>query len=375
MNITVAGTNAQLTSSRAATTTKPEAAPETESGTAEETSVSSQDQAEGNVLTKGLRWLDEYTRPRAHTGGNFEKASLFQAAFQGGTEGFYLWGLPGVAAGAGSAMTGVLVQNKTNSQLAGLITGTAVGAATGFVIAQITGNPMAIANGAVLGLFQTVRAHGESRVRDAGGNATMISAGLAGLGISGPTKIGGGLGAVAGVRIGDKLAQTEFLKDKPGLQKVVTASVGAASGAAAGAALAAIFNPPVGMATVIGLSAAAGAVGPFFGPRFSQFFRNLAEDLGKGVEKLLPGDKELGSKTRNAVGSLPASFIKEGIRGFQYSDGGLAGFILGGVMESVQQAQIALFSKDEAGEGTPAPEGQEPLEASAPAEAPEEKAA
>lgn len=318
--------------------------------------------SDGGVLSplkKGIKWLDDYTSPRPHTAGNFNGASLFQAAFQGGTEGFYLWGLPGAAAGAASALGGATAQNKSGSQILGLVTGTGVGAAAGYVIGLYTGNPGAVANGALLGLFQTIRAHGESRVRDSGGNATMISA----FGVDGPAKLGGGLGAVAGVRLGSQLAETEFLKDKPKMQKLVTAVIGGATGAAAGAVLAQVFNPPGGLATIMAYSAAAGAAGPFIGPRFSQFFRNLAEDIGKGIEKVLP--TEVDEKKRNALGSLPASFIKEGIRGYQYSDGGLSGFVLGGIMETVQQAQIALFAKEEK------PDGDDPPGPAKPAEPPQ----
>lgn len=363
-----------------------------------------------SLVRKAIGWLDDYTKPRTHTAGNFSEASKFQAAFQGGTEGFYLWGLPGVVAGAGSATLGTIVQNKSGSQILGVITGTAVGAAAGYVISLVTGDLTAVPTTAVLGLFQTVRAHGKSEVRDSGGNATMISAGLAGAGIPGLSKIGGGLGAVTAVRLKEKLEKIEYLKDKPKLMKAIQAAVGAVSGAASGVILSTLFSPPVGLATVIGFSAAAGAVGPFFGPRFSQFFRNVAEDAGKGAQKIyekiknsadtvknkaltvlggagtgaavtaglaaafslpvaLPivlavgavagagggawlyknaksGD-ELAPATRNAVGSLPASVLKEGVRGYQYSGGSLSGFVLCGIMETVQQAQIALCAKPE----------------------------
>jgi len=286
------------------------------------------------VLGKAIQWLDDYTSPRPNTGGNFKKASYFQAAFQGGSEGFYLMGLPGIAAGASSALTGAFVQNKTGSQVAGLAAGTAVGAALGAGVGALTGLPlqnMALVGGLV-GSFQTIRAHGESKIRDSGGNATMVSAFF----VPGPAKVAGGIGAAMGARMQSRWSQ---------------ALVGAATGAALGGALAAVGYAPVSVATAALGSALAGAVGPFIGPRFSQFFRNLAEDLGNGVSKLLVKtglvDEPLEAKKANAVGSLPASFIKEGMRGFQLSDGGLAGFVVGGLMETAQQAQIALFSKTE----------------------------
>ena len=133
--------------------------------------------------------------------------------------------------------------------------------------------------------------------------------------------------------------------------KFQQAVVGAATGAALGAGLAAIGYAPVSLAMAALGSGLAGAVGPFIGPRFSQFFRNLADDIGSGVATLLYKtgilDKPLEDKAANAIGSVPAAFVKEGMRGFQLSDGGLMGFVVGGLMESAQQAQIALFSKKE----------------------------
>jgi len=38
------------------------------------------------------------------------------------------------------------------------------------------------------------------------------------------------------------------------------------------------------------------------------------------------------------------------MQNFQMSDGGLWGFIIGGLMETVQQAHIALFSSKEKGQ-------------------------
>lgn len=304
------------------------------------------EEPKSGLIGRAIQWLDDYTSPRENTGGNFKQASYFQAAFQGGSEGFYLMGLPGIAAGASSALTGAFVQNKTGSELAGLAAGTSVGAALGAAVGHVTGVPLfgATMVGALVGSFQTIRAHGESKIRDSGGNATMVSAFF----IPGPAKVAGGIGAAMGARMDNKVHQ---------------ALVGAATGAALGAGLAAIGYAPVSVATAAIGSGLAGAVGPFIGPRFSQFFRNLADDIGTGVSKLLVKtgvlDKPLEDKTANAVGSVPAAFIKEGMRGFQLSDGGLMGFVVGGLMESAQQAQIALFSKKES-EGEKPPEENPP---------------
>lgn len=300
---------------------------------------------EPGPIGKAIRWLDDYTKPRADTAGNFKQASYFQAAFQGGSEGFYLMGPAGIAAGGASAITGAFVQNKTGSQVAGLAAGTAVGAGLGAAVGALTGMPLfgAAMVGGLVGSFQTIRAHGESKIRDSGGNATMISAFF----VPGPAKVAGGIGAAMGARMESKWAQ---------------ALVGGASGAALGAGLAAIGYAPVSIATAALGSALAGAAGPFIGPRFSQFFRNLAQDAGRGISNLLVKsgivEKPLDDKKAGVLGSVPAAFLKEGMRGFQLSDGGLSGFVVGGLMESVQQAQIALFSKkeDQLGEKPPTPQ-------------------
>lgn len=288
-----------------------------------------------DTLKAGIRWLDDYTSPRPHTAGNFAKASYFQSALQGGTEGFYLLGLPGVLTGAGSAMLGVCLDRATRGRKwvsipAGAVAGAAGSAAVAALVGGPMGIPAAAIAGGLLGAFQTFRADARSAVRDAGGNATMISAAF----LPGPAKMAGGLGAAVGAQ----------LKSRP-----LKALVGAATGAALGAGLAAVGFAPVGVATAAAGSALAGALGPFVGPRFSQFFRNLSEDLGKGAEKLAHRlgwtHGNLDEKVRNAAGSVPSSFVKEGLRGFLFSDGSPVSFLLGGVMESLQQAHIMLFQE------------------------------
>ncbi|MEW6280278.1 MAG: hypothetical protein AB1758_16740 [Candidatus Eremiobacterota bacterium] len=285
-----------------------------------------------NPIKRAVRWLDEYTSPRANTAGNFKEANYFQATFQGATEGFYLMGPMGVLAGAGSAVAGSFVQNKTGNQLLGVLTGTAMGAGLGAAAGAFGGTALGTAAilGGLLGGFQTIRSHGQSSIRDAGGNATMISAFF----MDGPSKIAGGIGAAAGAKCKNPWAK---------------ALMGAAVGAATGATLAAVGFAPVSVTMAAAGCGLAGAVGPFFGPRFSQFFRNVAEDAGMGIDKVQSSitDRPMSEKTRNAVGAVPAAFVKEGLRGFMYSDGGLSGFIIGGTMESIQQAHIMFFSQKE----------------------------
>ena len=347
----------------------------------------------------GLRWLDDYTSPRKHTGGDYKQASYFQAAMQGGTEGYYLLGAGGglsglamgVGAGAASASVGALVQNKTGSQFAGLLAGTATGIGLATGVAAVAGGalgPAALLGGAI-GLFQTIRAHGKSAVRDAGGNATMVS----GLALNGPAKLAGGVGAAMGVQAKETFEELhlKYGKNIPLVKelsvenagKVGQGLVGAAVGAGVAAALVlgfgstlAAIGAPVALGTAVAASAGAGLVGPFVGPRFSQFFRNMAEDIGRGVSwayQKVTG-KEVDPKVANAAGSVPSAFVKEGIRGSQYMDGSdlksfLIGFGIGGIMESAQQIHIML--KSESGEEGGGDDVEPPAESSELETAPE----
>lgn len=285
------------------------------------------------AMKKAVDWVDRYTSPRPTTSGNFRRASYFQASMQGAAEGFYLFGPTGIVTGAGSAALGVAVGRKTGKRALGVLAGCAAGAALTAGLVGLFGSPVtsaaALVGGGLVGAFQTIRADSESRVRDSGGNATLISAAF----LPGPAKMAGGIGASLASRI----------ESKP-----LKALAGAGAGAALGAGLAAIGFTPVGVATAAVGGGLAGALGPFFGPRFSQFFRNLAEDIGKGVDRLGQKvgllSKPLPEKTANSVGSVPSSFLKEGLRGFIYSDGSLVGFLVGGVMESIQQMHIAVFA-------------------------------
>lgn len=333
----------------------------------------------------GLRWLGDYTEPRRHTGGDYKEASYFQAAMQGGTEGYYLLGTGGglagiamgVGAGACSATVGALVQNKTGNQLAGLLAGTATGVGLAAGVTALTGGPLAPAMflGGTIGLFQTIRAHGASAVRDAGGNATMVS----GLALDGPSKLAGGVGAAIGVQAREKAEafHENYGQKIPLFKELSTETVGKLGqgvvGAAVGAGVAAAMvigfgstmaaiGSPVSLGTAVAASAGAGLVGPFVGPRFSQFFRNMAEDIGKGASwayHKVTG-KEMKPKIANATGAVPSAFVKEGIRGSQYMDGGdlksfLIGFGIGGIMESAQQIHIMLKSDGKSEEDEPKP--------------------
>lgn len=281
------------------------------------------------AIREGLRRVDAYTSPRPETSGNLEQPSYFQAAFNGAVDGLYMFGPIGLVTGSAPAVLGIAVQKRAG-QAAGIAVGTLSGAAVGAAVAATLGGPLGVAAGAVggglLGAFETFRGHTESESRDCA-NASMLSS----LFLNGPVKMAAGLAGMAG-----GAAQRPLTK----------ALIGAAVGAALGAGMAAAGLGTVSVATAAAVSGVTGAVGPFFGPRFSQFFRNLADDIGHGVTKVghKLGLSEEGRLAR-AIGTVPASFVKEGLRGFLYSDGSLKGLLVGGVKESVRQVHIALSTR------------------------------
>lgn len=288
-----------------------------------------------DAVKKGYDAVDRYTSPREETGGNFEKASYFQACFTGSTEGLCVMGVPGIFVGAGSAAMGVAVTNKTGSQAAGVVAGVTTGAATGAAIGAVFGGPMGVAGGAIaggiLGAMETFRGNPSADTRDSAGNANMISAPF----IPGPAKMAGGIGSAVGSKMENKIAKSV---------------VGGAFAAAVGGTLAAVSFAPVSIPVAMVACAAAGALGPHLGPRYSQFFRNLSNDIGKGLTKagqklgIVSKDSD-GGKTKNVLGAIPSSFIKEGIKGFALSDGSIPKMLIAGVMESVEQGHIFLKSK------------------------------
>ncbi|MCD4783104.1 MAG: hypothetical protein K8T10_04645 [Candidatus Eremiobacteraeota bacterium] len=297
----------------------------------------------------GVEFIDDYTSPREETAGNFKKASYFQACFTGATEGFYVMGLPGVAMGAVPAAVGVAVSNKTGKEslgvVAGVISGAAVGAGVGAIVTGPAGVVAGAITGAILGAMETFRGSSKSETRDGGGNANMISAPF----IPGPAKMAGGIGSAIGTRMKSKTAKSV---------------VGGIAAAAIGGTLAAIGFAPVSIPVAIAACGAAGVLGPIMGPRYSQLFRNLSNDIGKLVGKaakkigLVKEGKDMDPNKKNIIGAIPSSFVKEGLRGFALSDGNIGKMLLGGVMESIEQAHIFLTQKkgkDQAKKASQAP--------------------
>ncbi len=289
-----------------------------------------------DAVMKAVDVVDKYTSPREDTAGGLKKASYFQACLNGVTEGFYTMGLPGTIIGAVPAAVGVTVTRKTDNTVIGVLAGIGSGAATGAAVGALTGNPAGIIGctiaGGVIGAMQTFRGDPDSRTRDAGGNANMISA----VWIPGTGKMAAGIGSAMGSKMKSKTAK---------------AAVGAAVAGTVGGALALVGFAPVAVPVAVAASAIGGAIGPFLGPRFSQFFRNLASDAGRGVEKLgkkmglFKEDSDNAKRTQNSIGTIPASFLKEGIRGMALSDGDPVKMLVGGVMDVVSQAHIFITQK------------------------------
>lgn len=289
-----------------------------------------------NAVNKAIEAVDSYTSPREETSGEFKKASYFQACFTGATEGYYTLGLPGTVMGAVPAAVGVAVMNKTDKPLIGVLAGIGTGMAVGAGMGLMTGHPAGVVAltiaGGILGAMETFRGDPSSKTRDGGGNANMVSAFF----VPGPGKMAAGIGSAVGTKVKSKAGK---------------AAVGAAVAGVLGGTLAAIGFTAISIPVAVAACAVGGAIGPFFGPRFSQFFRNLSNDIGKGVDKLSKkigiknGDSEKSGRIRNVIGGVPSSFIKEGLRAMAMSDGDPAKMLIGGFMESIEQAHIFLTQK------------------------------
>lgn len=290
-------------------------------------------------LCSAVDWLDKMSLPQPSTEGNFDGPAWFQAGFQSAVEGFYLGGLGGSVGALSASLTGVFVGEKTGHNALGVLAGAAT---AGTVLGALAhaGGPAAMTTaaigGSLLGAFVTYRGHSLSRVRDACGNSAM----LAGPFIHGPAKVACGIAAATALRI----------SDKPHVQMLV----GAGLGAALGGALGAVGFGPLGPLWGAVVSGAAAGIGTRFGPRFSQFFRNTTLHFGdavdNGAQKVGLTDTPMSRRTRNMIGTLPSSFIKEGVRGAILADLNPLAFVLGGISETIQQMDIFWHEKDSEGD-------------------------
>lgn len=287
---------------------------------------------------RAVEALDRYTSPRRNTGGNFHNPNLFQAISEGATEGFYLMDLPGAFIQGGAGAAGSLARRylADNSWVAAAA-GAAAGAAAAVATTMVTGaSPSALATcGALLGAYSGLRSDPSANVRDAGINGLILTSPF----VAGPAKVVGGMGALLG-------AQVEQEKYRP--------LVGALAGTAFGVALSlAGVMPldPIKAGIICGLGGAGGSV---IGPRVSQFFRNLAEDIGEKGRQLSgikesdgPGEETAGKKWARTLGVVPLSFGKELVLASLYGDGAWMKGLAGGALDSIIQGNIMYHSKEE----------------------------
>ena len=254
-----------------------------------------------------------------------------------------LWACKGIGIAASSSLVATAVGRHTKSRPLTLAAGAASGAAVAAGLGALSGSlgPAVIVGGGLLGAVQAFRGDRAASVRDASGNATLIS----GLFLPGTSKIAGAVASGIGASLGTK----------------VSPLTQAAVGAALGLGLSVMGLAPGGMALTIGLSAAAGGLGPLFGPRCSQGFRNMAQDSGaaavKGLEKLGVPKGKINEDVANGIGSFPSQFLKEGLRGFVNSDFQISGMLVGGAIESLELVELFWEQKKRGKEGTEGPDG------------------
>ncbi|MGV8123831.1 MAG: hypothetical protein AB2L14_29125 [Candidatus Xenobiia bacterium LiM19] len=273
---------------------------------------------------KTFHAIDEYTKPRKETTGDLDKHSYVLSTSV--ADGIAVMGIDGLPGSLVASKVGVFVANMTGNTSLGVVAGGAAGAALGVGLSMVAGVPMlpaAVFSG-LLGAYETFRGNPKSHTRDAASGANIISAPF----LPGPLKIAGAIGAAAGTEVKSPLGK---------------ALVGGAASALIAGAVAVLGLSPVGIPIAIGASFLAGATGPFFGPRFSQLFRNLASDIGSGIAGLARKvgiKKEFNPTIKNLIGVFPSSIVKESIRTFALSDGDPFKTILACSGEALKQGYI-----------------------------------
>ncbi|GMU52717.1 MAG: hypothetical protein AMXMBFR33_18630 [Candidatus Xenobia bacterium] len=283
---------------------------------------------------QALQAADRYTSPRSTTAGNFERPNLFQSACEGATEGFYLMDLPGLAIQGSAGVAAVLARRLGDNPWVGALAGTATGAAVGAATTLITGgSPVAMATcGAMLGTYTGLRADSRAVVRDGGVNGLILASPF----FEGPAKVVGGLGALLGA---------QFPSEKKRLL------VGALAGCAVGTSLAAAGVIPMDPLMAGLACTAASGLGAVVGPRTSQFFRNLAEDIGERGRALRGETPDTPPSTARrwarTLGVIPLSFGKEMVLAGVYGDGAFLKGLLGGAVDAVQQGNIMFHAREE----------------------------
>lgn len=278
-----------------------------------------------------LGWLDRATAPLPDTHGNFKKPPYVPAMLIGGIEGFALCGVGGVLTGAAAAASSVCVEHHSGSNLLGVATGAAVGAAMAAMTFPAHSLTARLVVGGLMGGFQAYRGNKIADVRGAGSFGALVAAACA----RGPAKVAGGIAAAA---------SAHFAR---GRHPAIQAALGATLGAGLGLGVAALGFAPIGLPAFTAICAVSGAIGPLLGPRYSQMFRNLSQRCGTAIEARLLKSNRIGKPfaphVRNCLGALPAGASKEGLTGLIYADGHISGLVAGTLVESIHLVAVFLL--------------------------------
>lgn len=278
-----------------------------------------------------VEWIDHKTTPRPETDGDFERPAYVQVALGAGVEGLMLGGLEGSLSALAGGLSGVFVESRTGSTVAGVATGAVVG---GAVAAGMSGGALpAVFTGTLLGAFQALGGSPQARVRD----SSDMGAVMGGLVFNGPTKVIGGLAGATAQRIaGDR---------SPG----VRAALGASLGAALGAATAVVMPGGPGLVGSVAAGALFGGLSPLVGPRWGQFVRNMSVDAGvaaeAGLHKVGVIDGPLSPLKQTLLGAVPVGLATEMTKAAIYADGSLTGILIGGVAQTFQVVDALLESR------------------------------
>lgn len=286
--------------------------------------------------TGAWHWLDQKSRPAAHTHGDLPEASYIQAAIGGAVEGLAMGGLSGALSASLASTVGIWTERRTGNAVAGMAAGIAVGAALGAGVAYLTNQPELVSrtvSGGLLGCFATLGGAATASVRDASDMGAVAS----GLFLPGASKATGGVASALASRYGADL------------HPAARSALGAGLGAGLAVAFGALGASPVSPALMVASSALGGAVGPVVGPRFGQLIRNVSHDLGgameSGARRAGIVKKPLSPAVAGCLGALPAGLLSELGKSYVFSDGSLLGLAIGGVAQTIQLVDIFTNSK------------------------------
>lgn len=286
--------------------------------------------------TGALQWLDQKSRPAAHTHGDLPEASYIQAAIGGAVEGLAMGGFSGALSASLASTVGIWTERRTGNSVAGMAAGIAVGAALGAGVAYLTNQPDMVSRsvaGGLLGCFATLGGAATASVRDSSDMGAVAS----GFFLPGASKATGGVASALASRYGADL------------HPAARAALGAGLGAGLAVAFGALGASPVPPAFLVASSALGGGVGPLLGPRFGQLIRNVSHDLGGAMESgarqagILK--KPLSPAVAGCLGALPAGLLSEFGKSYVFSDGSLLGLAIGGVAQTIQLVDIFTNSK------------------------------